>query len=96
MPNGPSTPATRCIDAPVVRKSWSSAIGHDKFSDDDDFFAIGGHSLLVARIMSGLGGQAGIRLPLRLFFDHPTVNSLAAAIAERVDASVRGREAGCR
>jgi hypothetical protein len=63
-----------------VRARWADALGHDGFDDDDDFFEVGGHSLLIADIMAKLGTLAGRRLPLRLFFDHPTVNELADAL----------------
>ncbi|MEY9854621.1 acyl carrier protein [Catenulispora sp. GAS73] len=65
-----------------VRARWADALDHDRFTDDDDFFEVGGHSLLIADIMAGLGAQLGRRLSLRLFFDHPTVNELTDALAE--------------
>lgn len=61
----------------IVRGCWEDALLFDDFSDDDDFFDIGGHSLLIADIMSGLGARLGRRVPLMDFFDHPTVNSLS-------------------
>ncbi|WP_208020924.1 acyl carrier protein [Verrucosispora sioxanthis] len=64
-----------------VRAGWAAALQHERFDNDDDFFAIGGHSLLIAEIMAGLGALAGTRLSLKLFFDHPTVNELTDALA---------------
>jgi acyl carrier protein len=63
-----------------VRAAWAAALEHEAFTDDEDFFDAGGHSLLVARIMADLGKAVGQRLPLRLFFDHPTVSDLSAAV----------------
>lgn len=65
-----------------VRARWVEALEHDRFSDDDDFFDVGGHSLLIADIMAKLGALTGRRLSLRLFFDNPTVNELTDALAE--------------
>jgi hypothetical protein len=65
-----------------VRARWVDALGHDRFSDDDDFFDVGGHSLLIADIMAKLGALTGRRLSLRLFFDNPTVNELTDALVE--------------
>ncbi|MFZ3561255.1 phosphopantetheine-binding protein [Streptomyces sp. BH055] len=64
-----------------VRAQWSEALGHDRFGDDDEFFDVGGHSLLIADIMARLGALADTRLSLRLFFDHPTVNELTEALS---------------
>ncbi|MGR4884942.1 acyl carrier protein [Streptomyces sp. LARHCF249] len=63
-----------------VRVQWADALEHDDFGDDEDFFDAGGNSLLVAEIMAALGAELGVRLPLRLFFDHPTVNELTGAL----------------
>ncbi len=64
-----------------VRLQWTDALEHDDFGDDEDFFEAGGNSLLVAEIMAALGAQLGVRLALRLFFAHPTVNELSDALA---------------
>lgn len=66
-----------------VRAQWSDVLEHDDFDDDEDFFDAGGNSLLVAEIMAALGAGLGMRLELRLFFEHPTVNELAGALAGR-------------
>ncbi|MFJ8133205.1 acyl carrier protein [Streptomyces hydrogenans] len=74
--DGPQPDRVRAL----VRAQWADVLEHDGFGDDDDFFESGGHSLLIADIMAGLGREAGTRLPLRLFFDHPTVNKLTTAL----------------
>jgi acyl carrier protein len=66
----------------LVRECWEDALLHGDFGDDDDFFDIGGHSLLIADIMSSLGSHLGHRIPLRVFFEHPTVNELGARLRE--------------
>ena len=44
---------------------------------DDNFFAIGGHSLLALRLIGRLRQQQGLELPVRAVFDHPTPEALA-------------------
>jgi amino acid adenylation domain-containing protein len=46
----------------------------------DDFFDLGGHSLMAARVMAKLRAAANVDLPLRNLFDRPTPEGLAAAI----------------
>ncbi|MGW4905292.1 acyl carrier protein [Streptomyces sp. NPDC004270] len=91
MPSASTSPPADTAEAiREVRAAWTAALGHDAFDDQDDFFDVGGHSLLVARIMARLGEATGGRLPLRLFFDNPTVRGLARAICARTDGTDEG------
>ncbi|WP_028301003.1 non-ribosomal peptide synthase/polyketide synthase [Oceanospirillum beijerinckii] len=55
--------------------------GVEGFSVEDNFFALGGHSLLITRIMAQVRQTFAVDLRLRTLFDHPTV----AAMAEQID-----------
>src|SRR5579875_2843872 len=62
---------------------WKSVLSVSEISVDDDFFALGGHSLMAMRVMSRVQEEFGVKLLLRAVFDHPTV----AALAEAIDAA---------
>ena len=47
---------------------------------DDNFFTVGGHSLLAARLTTLLSREFQVTLPLRSLFESPTAGKLAAAI----------------
>ncbi|RTQ36681.1 amino acid adenylation domain-containing protein [Variovorax gossypii] len=65
----------------------------------DDFFTMGGHSLLAARLTTLLSREFQVTLPLRSLFESPTAEKLAAAIQALQGAGVGlqapiGRSAG--
>jgi acyl carrier protein len=63
-------------------------------SVDDNLIAIGGHSLLLTKLVARVQDAFGVRLALRRVFDAPTVGGLAAEIdrlaASAIDAAARG------
>jgi amino acid adenylation domain-containing protein len=54
---------------------------------DDDFFAMGGHSVLAVRLMSAVEKEFGVRLPLAELFTSPTVATMAELVDRRGSAS---------
>ena len=58
---------------------WKEVLRLDEIGVHDDFFEIGGDSLLSIRVIAR-AGRAGIRIPVERFFDNPTIAQLAAAV----------------
>ncbi len=63
-----------------VASIWEEVLGVASIRADDDFFALGGHSVLASRVLARLPSAFGVSLPLRALFDAPTVAALAARI----------------
>jgi amino acid adenylation domain-containing protein len=61
---------------------WRSVFGRPDLTGADDFFDLGGNSLIAMRIATRLRRRFGPNVQLRLLFSHPTADSLADAIAE--------------
>ena len=73
----PQEPAT-ALEARVCAV-FAEALGMDAVGPEDNFFLLGGHSLIAARIVARLGGPEN-RLRLRDLFEAPTARSLAARL----------------
>jgi len=61
---------------------WESVLGKKPIGIRDNFFEMGGHSLLAARLMHRMGQALGTTLPLSVLFQAPTIEKLAAALQQ--------------
>jgi amino acid adenylation domain-containing protein len=66
----------------MLLKSWRKVLGISKIGIRDNFFDLGGHSLLSARLLSEVEKIAGREIPLSALFRGATVESLAQIIRE--------------
>ncbi len=75
----------------TLAELWQDVLGVPEVGLRDNFFDLGGHSLLLPRVQAGLRERLGCELPLVELFRHPTVSALAAHLggeeALRVEAS---------
>ncbi len=59
---------------------WSDLLGVKRVGAHDNFFHLGGHSLLTTQLVSRLRTDFLLEVPLPSFFDDPTVAGLAQVI----------------
>jgi amino acid adenylation domain-containing protein/non-ribosomal peptide synthase protein (TIGR01720 family) len=68
----------------TLAKIWSEVLGVEQLGVHDNFFRLGGDSILSIQIVSRCN-EAGLRLTPRQIFEHPTIADLAT-VAGRSDA----------
>jgi hypothetical protein len=61
---------------------WQSLLGVDRIGRDDDFFDLGGQSLLATQAIARIRADLAVAIPIRLLFDHPTIRALAELIEQ--------------
>ncbi|HEX8092155.1 MAG TPA: condensation domain-containing protein, partial [Blastocatellia bacterium] len=69
----------------IVAAIWSDVLGLDRASIHDNFFDLGGHSLVAARLVSRVREAIQVELPLRRLFERPTI----AGLGEIIEAELR-------
>ncbi len=60
---------------------WQDLLGVHDVGVHDDFFQLGGHSLLGTRLMSRIRDRFDVPMRLRILFEQPTIAGLAAAVS---------------
>jgi non-ribosomal peptide synthetase component F/acyl carrier protein len=83
-----ATPVVSRVES-VLTKIWQDVLAQDAIGRKDDFFDLGGHSLLVTQIMLRVRQSFDVELTLRNFFDAPTIADLTELIEQRVVQQVR-------
>lgn len=65
---------------------WQELLGQSNFGVDDDFFDLGGHSMLAARMVRRIETEFNSPFSLNMLFEQPTVEG----IAQRLEAPFTG------
>jgi len=64
----------------MLAEAWSDLLGIERIGIHDDFFQLGGHSLLVAKLATRIRQAFKVELSLIEVFKNPTVAQLAEAV----------------
>jgi Non-ribosomal peptide synthetase modules and related proteins len=66
----------------VIADVWQTILGLERVGVKDNFFELRGHSLLVTQVIARLRDLFQVEIAVRKLFERPTVEGLAAALAE--------------
>jgi acyl-CoA synthetase (AMP-forming)/AMP-acid ligase II/thioesterase domain-containing protein len=72
----------------IVANLWAKLFGLKRIGIHDDFFELGGDSLLAAPLFAQLEKVVGRSLPLGIIFEAPTVAELAKALQQEARSSI--------
>jgi acyl-CoA synthetase (AMP-forming)/AMP-acid ligase II/acyl carrier protein len=71
----PSTPIER-----TLAQCFAEVLGFEQIGINDDFFIMGGDSLMAAHLLTGIAEKLNVDIEISRFFDGPTVAELARYI----------------
>jgi amino acid adenylation domain-containing protein len=65
-----------------LHEHWCEVLHREGLSRDDNFFEVGGNSLLAMRLVNRINVELGCEIPLSYIFQCPTIASLAKKLQE--------------
>jgi len=75
----PATPIER-----ELATMWRDVLGVERVGRDDDFFELGGQSLIAVRLFTKMKKRYSIDLPLSTLFEAPTIAECASIVATKL------------
>ena len=95
-----ATQAAQAYEAPrgdreaALARIWAELMGVERVGRHDNFFEIGGHSLMVMQVVVRIRERLALELPPRAVFEHRTLAALAEYIATVDEARKLARRGG--
>lgn len=71
---------------------WSQVLGVEKIGIHDNFFQLGGDSILAAQIVNRMREAWGVELSFLIFFQQPTIANMAIKIAQMQAETLESKE----
>jgi acyl-CoA synthetase (AMP-forming)/AMP-acid ligase II len=79
----------RTLTEELLVEMWCDVLGLKQLGINDDFFEVGGHSLLAAQVLARMHAGFGIEISLRQFFSASTVARLALVVDDALIAEIK-------
>ncbi len=88
-----STAAPASGTAATIAQIWGEVLGGTNFGTDQNFFDLGGHSLLLAQVQNKLGKALQRPVKLTDLIKYPTISALAEALGGATPGTIRKEQA---
>jgi amino acid adenylation domain-containing protein len=75
--------APRTATEEILAAIWSELLEVEQVGIHDNFFSLGGHSLLVTQVISRIRAAFSVDVPIQRFFYSPNIADLAIVITEQ-------------
>ncbi len=86
----PAAAAPRTVTEEILAEIWRDVLRLPRVGIHDNFFQLGGHSLLVTQALARVQQAFEIELPLRLAFEAPTIAGLAGHLEQALAGEIEG------
>ncbi|MCJ0905033.1 amino acid adenylation domain-containing protein [Rhodococcus sp. ARC_M6] len=75
----------------IVASVFAEVLGAPRVGLDDDFFELGGNSLIATQVVARLGQALDAQIPVRIIFEASTVGALASRVLEHAGSGSRAQ-----
>ncbi|MBP3325586.1 MAG: amino acid adenylation domain-containing protein [Coprococcus sp.] len=72
----------------VMRVIWSTELNRNDFSEEDNFFDIGGNSIMLIRVQNMMKNVMNEDVPLNILYNYPTIKALSEYMAKKKENAV--------
>jgi amino acid adenylation domain-containing protein len=69
---------------------WAEVLEVERVGRNDNFFELGGHSLSLLAVQTKVQKQLAVQLPLKRYFENPTLAAMAGVVQEEVGTAAAG------
>jgi amino acid adenylation domain-containing protein len=59
---------------------WQEVLGTEHIAVNDNFFQIGGHSLMISQLMNKVHKTLGKTIPFKVFYSNPTIENISRSL----------------
>lgn len=71
---------TNSTTSKLIKRIWEEELVLNGIDEEDDFFQLGGHSLIAVKVMSKIGKETGVKVPISILFENSTIKALTKVI----------------